>query len=225
MSQSRTLFIGMDGSQRKNRRGVCRPRSRRGRFTSLGTIGTRQCDHRFTHPQNAIEGQTFALYLGSRPLWLLALPVFSPQKAMLAGWWPPHSCPTKTGARVTRTAQPPCHWPAWRAQGDRTAGFMFITVEDDAMRDRSRAIAPRRSQRRHVSAQSLLAPACHPVHGPGHLEPRPPAVARCSRLYSTPAQHLVVPQYCPIGPTNTPSDFPRLAHVQQEQGKAWRLPP
>ena len=57
MSQSRTLFIGMD--VHKDAIAVAYVAQDHGaEVTYLGTIGTRQCDIDQLHPQDAIEGHT-----------------------------------------------------------------------------------------------------------------------------------------------------------------------
>jgi hypothetical protein len=62
MSQSTTLFIGMD--VHKDSIAVAYIAQDHGaEVTYLGTIGTRQCDIDPTHPQDAIQGQTPCLRL------------------------------------------------------------------------------------------------------------------------------------------------------------------
>ena len=84
MSQSSTLFIGMD--VHKDSIAVAYVAQDHGaEVASLGTIGTRQCDIDQLHPQDAIESPTPYLRLRSGALWLLALSLSAEKRRRLLG--------------------------------------------------------------------------------------------------------------------------------------------
>ena len=84
MSQSRTLFIGMD--VHKDAIAVAYVAQDHGaEVASLGTIGTRQCDIDQRIRKSAIESPTPSLRLRSGALWLLALSLSAEKRRRLLG--------------------------------------------------------------------------------------------------------------------------------------------
>ena len=87
MSQSSTLFVGMD--VHKDTIAVAYVAQDHGaEVTSLGTIGTRQCDIDHTHPQDAIESPTPHLSSTKRGLVAIGSIGICRKKTTTAGSWP-----------------------------------------------------------------------------------------------------------------------------------------
>ena len=99
MSQSNTLFLGMD--VHKDTIAVAYvPQDHGAEVTSLGSVGTHQGDLAQLDTHNAIQSATSPLHLRSQSLWLLALPL-SDQEGVRCWVVAPSLIPKKPGDRVT----------------------------------------------------------------------------------------------------------------------------
>jgi transposase len=193
MSQSRTLFIGMDGH--KDAIAVASVAPDHGaEVLSLGPIGTRQW-HRSTPPQDALAGHTSGLCLCSWPLWLLALPLSDEQRLRLLGGGPLTHAKKGRGPRHHRP--PGCRATRRLARSGARTAVSVPTGEDAAMRDRSRA---REETLGALQAATCRLTACflrHAIRSTGRATWSPAPLRWLSAVVCpTPAQHSVFQGYC-----------------------------
>jgi transposase len=194
MSQSRTLFIGMDGHQ--DAIAVASVAHDHGaEVLSLGPIGTRQCD--------------IAQLLRKRPS--QATPLVFVSAAGPCGSWlsrsltnkdsacwgvAPSLMPKKAGDRVTTDRRDAVQLARLARSGARTA-VSVPTGEDAAMRDRSRA---REETLGALQAATCRLTACflrHAIRSTGRATWSPAPLRWLSAVVCpTPAQHSVFQGYC-----------------------------
>ncbi len=191
MSQSSTLFIGMD--VHKDSIAVAHVAQDHGaEVMYLGAIGTRHWDldpllpqrgHRKPNPASS-STQPAPVATGSTGS--------SPHKATTAGSSPPPAIPKKAGDRVKTDRRDAVQLARLARSGDRTA-VDVPPVEDEAMRDLTRArcedaISARKDATCRLKALWLRQDI--PVCGPGHWGPGPPPWLS-EVVCPTPAQHIV----------------------------------
>src|SRR5262245_53928023 len=113
MSQSNTLFIGMD-VHKETIAVAYVAQDHSAEVTSLGTIGTRQCDidHLVRKMPSKAKHRIFVSEAGPCGYWLYRYLT----KTDYDCWGgPPHSCQKKLVTASTPTAGTPCNWLAWLA--------------------------------------------------------------------------------------------------------------
>ena len=114
MSPSRTLFIGMD--VHKETIAVAYVAQEHGaEVTSLGTIGTRQCDIDQLIRKMQSKPHTSSVSMRRAPVAPGAIGI-SGKKPTTAGWGRPPSCPKRPVIGSKRTAEMLYNWPAWLDQ-------------------------------------------------------------------------------------------------------------
>ena len=175
MSQSRTLFIGMD--VHKETIAVAYVAQEHGaEVTSLGTIGTRQCDIDQLIRKMQSKPHTSSVSMRRAPVAPGAIGI-SGKKPTTAGWGRPPSCPKRPVIGSKRTAEMLYNWPAWLDQA--------ISLWSMSPRSKMKpcALSPGRVKMPSVIAKtpnSVSKPLCSATISATRAGP--PAVALCSRL-------------------------------------------
>ena len=222
MAPSRTLCIGMD--VHKDTSAVASVAQEHGaEVTSLGAVGTRQCDiDQLIRPmQSKAQHLRFVYAAGPCGYWLSR----SLTKKGYDCWVvAPSLIPKKAGDRVTtdrRDAMP-------LARLARSGDLSLVSgpqVEDAAMRDLPRAreatLRELQDAQRRLKAFLLR----HDIRDPGPA-PWTPAPLRglAEVVCPPPAQHIGFHEYVRAVPEHT-ERLQRLDEALQERVKAWRLPP
>jgi len=147
--------------------------------TSLGTIGTRQCDidHRIRKMPSRAQHLVFVYDAGPCGSWLER---DLTKQGHVCGVVAPSLMPQTAGDRITPDRRDAVPLARLRRSGDRTP-VDVPTVEDEAMRDLTRA---RDDALRDLKSATFRLKAFllrqDPVYRPGHLGSGPSAVARRS---------------------------------------------
>ncbi len=222
LSPSRTRFIGMDSHQAS--RAVASVAQEHGAAVpSLGTLGTRQgaIDQRLrTMPSTA----THVLLLsaaGPCGSWLSRS--CPPQGD--AGWVvAPSLMPTKVGARGTTARRAAVPLARLARAGALPAGSV-PQVDDDAMRDLTRARAETRSALQDAPCRRNAFVLRHALRSTGRAHGHPAHRRGLADVVCpTPAPPSVCHEDGRAGREPT-ERLPRLAQARQAQGKAGRVPP
>ena len=222
MSQSRTLFLGMD--VHKDAIAVASVAQDHGaEVTSLGTIGTRQCDidHLIRTMQSKAKHLIFVYEAGPCGSWLYRYLTKQDDDCWVVA---PSLMPTKAGDRVTTDRRDAVHLARLARSGDLTT-VSVPKVADDAIRDLPRA---REDTLRDLKAATLRLKAFllrHDIRSTGRATWGPAHLRWLAEVVCpTPAQHIVFQEYVRAVNEHT-ERLQRLDQELQEHVKAWRFHP
>ena len=220
MSQSRTLFIGMD--VHKDTIAVAYVAQEHGaEVTYLGTIGTRQCDidQRIRKMQSKAQHLIFVYEAGPCGYWLYR---YLTKKGYACWVVAPSLIPKKAGDRVKTDRRDAVQLARLARSGDLTAVYVPM-VEDEAIRDLTRAredtLSDLKSAKFRLKAFLLRQDIRYVGRanwGPAHLRWLSEVVC------PTPAQHIVLQEYVRAVTEHT-ARLQRLDQELHEHVKAWRL--
>ncbi len=222
MSQSRTLYVGMD--VHKESIAVAYVAQDHGaEVISLGTIGTRQCDSDklLRHLQSKGQQRVFVYEAGPCGYWLYRSLM---NKGYVCWVVAPSLIPKKPGDRVKTDRRDARQLARLMRAGDLTP-VSVPAVDDEAIRALSRA---REETLRDLKAATLRLKACllrHDSRYTGRANWSPAHLRWLSEVVCpTPAQHIVFQEY---GQTVTEQTerLQRLAHELHEQVHPWRFQP
>jgi transposase len=222
MSQSRTLFIGLD--VHKDTMAVAYVAQDHGaEVTFLGTIGTRQCDidHLIRKMPSQATHLVFVSAAGPCGSWLSR----SLTKKGSDGWVvAPSLLPKKAGDRVKTDCRDAVPLARLTRSGARTA-VSVPQVEEEAMRDRTRARAETLSARKDAPFRLQACLLRHDLRSTGRAPMGPPHLRWLSAVVCpTPAPHIVFQEYVRAVHEHT-ERLQRLEQALQDHVKGWRLSP
>jgi transposase len=222
MSQSSTLFIGMD--VHKDTIAVAYVAQDHGaEVTFLGTIGTRQCDidHLIRKMQSKATHLVFVYEAGPCGYWLYR---YLTKKGYDCWVVAPSLIPKKAGDRVKTDRRDAVQLARLARSGDLTVVYV-PTVEDEAIRDLTRAREDTLSDLKDAKFRLKAFLLRHDIRytgranwGPAHL--RWLAEVVCP----TPAQQIVFQEYVRAVNEHT-ERRQRLEQALQDHVKVWRLSP
>jgi transposase len=222
MRQSSTLDIGMAGHQDAMAVAYV-AHEHDAAVTSLGTIGTRQCDldHLTRKVQSTATQVVFVYEAGPCGSWLYR---DLTKKGRGCSVVAPSLSPKQAGARVHTDRRDAVQLARLLRSGDLTP-VDVPTVEDEALRDRSRA---REDAICDLTAAKFRLKACllrHEIRSPGRA-PWGPAPLRwlAEVVCPTPAQQIVFQAYVRAVTAQT-ARLPRLAQARHDHVHTGRLPP
>ena len=222
MSQSRTLFIGMD--VHKESIAVAYVAQDHGAdVTYLGAIGTRQCDidHLLRTMQSKAKHLVFVYEAGPCGYWLYR---YLTKKGYPCRVVAPSLIPKKAGDRVKTDRRDAVQLARLMRSGDLTPVYV-PKVEDEAIRDLSRAredtIGDLKAAKFRLKAFLLR----QDIRYTGRANWSPAHLRWLSEVVCpTPAQQSVFQEYVRAVNEHT-ERLQRLEQELQEQVKAWRLHP
>jgi transposase len=222
MSQSRTLYVGMD--VHKESIAVAYVAQEHGaEVVSLGTIGTRQCDIDKLLRQLQSKGQprVFVSEAGPCGSWLYR---YLTKKGYVCWVVAPSFIPKKPGDRVKTDRRDARQLARLMRSGDLTPVYV-PAVDDEAIRDLSRA---REDTLRDLKAAKLRRKAFllrHDSRYTGRANWSPAHLRWLSEVgCPTPAQHIVFQEYVQTVTEQT-ARLQRLEHERRDQVKTWRFQP
>jgi transposase len=222
MSQSNTLFIGMD--VHKESIAVAYVAQEHGaEVTYLGAIGTRQCDidQLIRKMQSKATHLVFIYEAGPCGYWLYRYLTKKDYDCWVVA---PSLIPKKAGDRVKTDRRDAVQLARLARSGDLTPVYV-PKVEDEAIRDLSRAredaIGDLKAAKFRLKAFLLR----HDIRYTGRATWNPAHLRWLSEvLCATPAQQIVFQEY--VRAVNEHMErLQRLEQELQEQVKAWRLHP
>jgi len=222
MSQSSTLFIGMD--VHKETIAVAYIAQDHGaEVTYLGTIGTRQCDidQLIRKMQSKAKHLIFIYEAGPCGYWLYRYLT----KKGDDGWVvAPSRIPKKAGDRVKTDRRDAVQLARLARSGDLTAVYV-PKVEDEAIRDLSRAREDTLSDLKDAKFRLKAFLLRHDIRYTGRANWSPAHLRWLSEVVCpTPAQHSVFQEYVRAVTEHT-ERLQRREPARQEHGHAWRLHP
>src|ERR671930_1257998 len=222
MSQSRTLYIGMD--VHKDSIAIAYiAQEHHAEVVFLGTIGTRQCDidQLIRKMQSKSKHLIFVYEAGPCGYWLYR---YLSKKGHVCWVVAPSLIPQKPGDRVKTNRRDAIKLARLMRSGDLTPVYV-PTVEDEAIRDLCRA---REDALRDLKDAQLRLKAFllrHDIRYTGQATWNPAHLRWLSEVVCpTPAQQIVFQEY--VRAVNEQTE--RLARLEQElqdQVKSWRLNP
>jgi transposase len=222
MSQSRTLFIGMD--VHKDTIAVAYVAQDHGaEVTYLGPIGTRQCDldQLVRKMQSKAKHLIFVYEAGPCGYWLYRYLRKKDDDCWVVA---PSLIPTKAGDRVKTDRRDAMPLAQLMRSGDLTP-VSVPAVDDAALRDLRRA---RDETLRDLKAAKLRLKAFlrrHDIRSTGQATWSPAHLRwRSEVVCPTPAQHIVLQAYVQTVTEQT-ERLGRLELELHEQGHSWRLAP
>jgi transposase len=222
MSQSRTLYVGMD--VHKESIAVASVAQDHGaEVISLGTVGTRQCDidKLIRQLQSKSKQLVFVYEAGPCGYWLYR---YLTKKGYTCWVVAPSLIPQKTGDRVKTDRRDAMQLARLMRSGDLTPVYV-PTVEDEAIRDLARA---REDTIRDLKATKSRLKAFwlrHDIRYTGRATWSPAHRRWLSEVVCpTPAPHMVFQAYVRAVTEHT-ERLQRLEPALHEQVKAWRLHP
>src|ERR671930_451786 len=222
MSQSSTLYVGMDGH--KESIAVAYVAQTHGaEVVSLGTIGTRQCDiDKLLRQLRSKSPQLVFVYeAGPCGYWLSR---YLLKQGYVCWVVAPSLIPKKAGDRVKTDRRDAMQLARLMRSGDLTPVFV-PAVDDEAIRDPSRA---REDTLRELKAAKLRLKAFllrHDIRSTGRANWSPAHLRWLSEVVCpTPAQQIVLQEYVQTVTEQT-ARLQRLEHELREQMKTWRFQP
>src|SRR5215510_491862 len=222
MSQSSTLFIGMD--VHKDTIAVAYVAQDHGaEVTYLGSIGTRQCDidQLIRKMQSKAKHLIFVYEAGPCGYWLYR---YLTKKGHVCWVVAPSLIPQKAGDRGKTDRRDALQLARLMRSGDLTPVYV-PAVEDEAIRDVSRA---REDTLRELKAAKLRLKACllrHAIRSTGRANWSPAHLRWLSEVVCpTPAQQIVFQEYVQTV-TEQPARLGRLDLELHEQVTTWRFAP
>jgi len=222
MSQSRTLFIGMD--VHKDTIAVAYVAQDHGaEVTYLGTIGTRQCDiaHLVRKRPSKATHLVFVYEAGPCGYWLYRYRRKKDDDCWVVA---PSLIPKKAGDRVKTDRRDAGPLARLARSGDLTLVYV-PKVEDEAMRDLPRAREDALGDLKAAQFRLKAFLLRHDIRSTGGANWGPAHLRWLSEVVCpTPAQHMVFQEYVRAVTEHT-ERLGRLAQALQEQSKAWRLSP
>jgi transposase len=222
MSQSRTLCIGMD--VHKETIAVAYSAQDHGaEVTSLGTIGTRQCDidQRIRKMPSKAKHVIFIYEAGPCGYWLSR---YLTKKGYACWVVAPSLIPKKAGDRVKTDRRDAVPLARLARSGDRTA-VSVPKGEDEAIRDLSRAREETRSDCKDAKFRLKAFLLRHDIRSTGRANGSPAHLRWLSEVVCpTLAQQIVFQAYVRAVTEHT-ARLQRLAQELHEHVHAWRLHP
>jgi transposase len=222
MSQSSTLFIGMD--VHKESIAVAYVAQDHGaEVTYLGTIGTRQCDidQLIRKMQSKAKHLIFIYEAGPCGYWLYR---YCTTKGYDCWVVAPSLMPTKAGDRVKTDRRDAVQLARLARSGDLTA-VSVPKVEDEAIRDLTRAREDTLSDLKDAQFRLKAFLLRHDIRYTGRATWTPAHLRWLSEVVcQTPAQQIVFQEYVRAVSEHT-ERLQRLAQELQAQVKSWRLHP
>jgi transposase len=222
MAQSRTLFIGMD--VHKDALAVAYVAQEQGaEVTSLGAIGTRQCDLAQLIRKMPSKAQhcIFVDEAGPCGDWLSR---YLTKKGYDCWVVAPSLIPQKAGDRVKTDRRDAMQWARLARSGALTL-VDVPKVEDDAIRDLTRARAEALSDLQDAQLRRKAFLLRHDIRYTGQATWNAAHLRWLAEVVCpTPAQHSVFHEYVRAVTEHT-DRLQRLDEELQERGKAWRLTP
>ena len=222
MSQSRTLFIGMD--VHKDSIAVAYVAQEHGaEVASLGTIGTRQCDidQLIRKMPSQATHLIFVYEAGPCGYWLYR---YLKKKDYDCWVVAPSLIPHKAGDRVKTDRRDAIQLARLARSGDLTAVYV-PKVEDEAIRDLTRAREDTLSDLKAAKFRLKAFVLRHDIRYPGRANWSPAHLRWLSEVVCpTPAPHIVLQEY--VRAVNEHTE--RLQRLEQElhdHVHAWRLHP
>jgi transposase len=222
MSQSSTLFIGMD--VHKDSIAVAYVAQEHGaEVTYLGTIGTRQCDidQLVRKMQSKAKHLVFVYEAGPCGYWLYR---YLRKKDYDCWVVAPSLIPKKAGDRVKTDRRDAVQLARLARSGDLTAVYV-PKVEDEAIRDLTRAREDTISDLKDTKFRLKAFLLRHDIRYTGRANWSPAHLRWLSEVVGpTPAQQIVFQEYVRAVNEHT-ERLQRLEQELQEQVKSWRLHP
>src|SRR5262245_30536268 len=220
MSQSRTLFIGMD-VHKETIAGAYVAQDHGAEVTYLGTIGTRQCDidHFVRKMQSKATHLIFVYEAGPCGYWLYR---YLTKKDSTCWVVAPSLMPKKAGDRV-KTDRRDAMQLARLARSGALTLVSVPKVEDEAIRDRSRARDDTLSDRKDAQFRLKAFLLRHDIRSTGRANWSPAHLRWLSEVVCpTPAQHIVFHEYVRAVTEHT-ERLRRLEHELHEHVQSWRF--
>jgi transposase len=222
MSQSNTLFIGMD--VHKDSIAVAYIAQDHGAEVSyLGSIGTRQCDidQLVRKMQSKAKHLIFVYEAGPCGYWLYR---YLMKKGYDCWVVAPSLIPHKPGDRVKTDRRDAVQLARLARSGDLTAVYV-PQVEDEAMRDLSRAREDTLSDLKAAKFRLKAFLLRHDIRYTGRADWNPAHLRWLSEVVCpTPAQQIVFQEYVRAVNEHT-ERLQRLDQELQDHVKSWRLNP
>jgi transposase len=222
MSQSRTLFIGMD--VHKETIAVAYIAQDHGaEVTSLGTIGTRQCDidQLIRKMQSKAKHLIFIYEAGPCGYWLYR---YLTKKGYDCWVVAPSLMPKKAGDRVKTDRRDAVQLARLARSGDLPAVYV-PKVEDEAIRDLTRAREDTLSDLKDATFRLKAFLLRHDIRYTGRATWNPAHLRWLSEVVcQTPAQQIVFQEYVRAVREHT-ERLQRLEQERQAQVQSWRLHP
>jgi transposase len=220
MSQSSTLFIGMD--VHKDTIAVAYVAQDHGaEVTYLGTIGTRQCDidQLVRKMQSKAKHLIFVYEAGPCGYWLYR---YLTKKDYTCWVVAPSLIPKKAGDRVKTDRRDAMQLARLARSGDLTLVYV-PKVEDEAIRDLSRAREDTLSDLKDAKFRLKAFLLRHDIRYTGRANWSPAHLRWLSEVVCpTPAQQIVFQEYVRAVTEHT-ERLRRLEHELQEHVQSWRL--
>jgi transposase len=222
MSQSSTLFIGMD--VHKDSIAVAYVAQEHGaEVIYLGTIGTRQCDidQLVRKMQSKAKHLVFVYEAGPCGYWLYRYLTNKDYDCWVVA---PSLIPKKAGDRVKTDRRDAVQLARLARSGDLTAVYV-PTVDDEAIRDLSRAREDTLSDLKDAKFRLKAFLLRHDIRYTGRANWSPAHLRWLSEVVCpTPAQQIVFQEYVRAVTEHT-ERLQRLEQELHEQVKAWRFHP
>src|SRR5688572_24835564 len=222
MSQSSTLFIGMDVHKDSIAVAYVAP-DHGAEVASLGTIGTRQCDidQLIRKMQSKAQHLIFVYEAGPCGYWLSRYL----QKKDYDCWVvAPSLIPKKAGDRVKTDRRDAMQLARLARSGDLTVVYV-PKVEDEAIRDLTRAREDTLSNLKDAKFRLKAFLLRHDIRYTGRANWSPAHLRWLSEgVCQTPVQQIVFQEYVRAVTEHT-ARLQRLEQELQEHVKSWRLHP